>query len=315
MFGNIDLNRTYCTMNLHSIDLGKLHVFRAVHANSSVRGAATALNLTPSAISASLRSFEADLRVKLFTRTGRQLVPTLAAAALEKIAAPFLADLESFLNESRHATAELKGVIRVGLPANYAVTTGIPAIAAFTSMHPGVSFKVRLADTSDLIRDLRANHFDLIVCDDGPHIERTPGVTCTEVARELLVLACSPQFQSKYLQSGFSKEVLRRAPHVAYAENHQDLHKWYIYHFGRAPKLEAKIVIGDPRAVKAAVSAGLGLGILPISMITEELKSGTLIAVKTKKRSLESRMLLMRKSSRVPPIAERAFTSTLYSSK
>jgi hypothetical protein len=80
---------------------------------------------------------EREIGVALFVRTTRTV--TLTDAGLDFLARiePVLAELE----EAEHAargTGELRGILRIGLPTNFAVREVIPRLPVFMDQHPAL---------------------------------------------------------------------------------------------------------------------------------------------------------------------------------
>src|SRR5918999_324517 len=93
------------------IDLRRLHVLRMLDEHGTVTAAATALYLTPSAVSQQIRLLGRDLGVELLERVGRGVRLTPFARVLLGHADRIYADWERVLAEASAAPAG--GVLRL----------------------------------------------------------------------------------------------------------------------------------------------------------------------------------------------------------
>src|SRR4051794_8190703 len=98
-------------------DLGHLRSFLAMYRAGSVTRAAKLVHLTQPALSAQLRSLEAHLGRRLFTRRARGLEATPAAHGLAAAIAPHLDALGAIAEHARVGSQEIAGTIALGGPA------------------------------------------------------------------------------------------------------------------------------------------------------------------------------------------------------
>jgi DNA-binding transcriptional LysR family regulator len=117
-------------MNDH---LFALRLFTRVARKRSFSAAGRELNIPQSTASRTMAVLEREIGVALFVRTTRSV--TLTDAGLDFLARiePVLAELE----EAEHAargTGELRGILRIGLPTNFAVREVIPRLPVFMNI-------------------------------------------------------------------------------------------------------------------------------------------------------------------------------------
>src|SRR5882672_5755660 len=127
-------------MTMSRLPLRGIAVFEAVSRLGSFKAAARELSLTPSAVSHQIRSLEQELGVDLFTRDGRGV--RLSAAA-----ADYAGQVHELLVGMRTATSEIAargrrraatGTVRIMTPPSLATHWLMPRLPAFIEAHPGI---------------------------------------------------------------------------------------------------------------------------------------------------------------------------------
>ena len=170
--------------------LEQLRIFVAVAERAHLTQAATALNLSPSAVSAAIRALEDRYQAQLFNRvgrgielteTGRSFLPE-ARAVLAAAAAAALALTES-------ATLE-RGQLRLAASQ----TVGdywLPApLMRFHAAHPGIALSLTLGNTETVAQAVLAGNADLGFI-EGEIDE--PALQSRIVASDRLVIVTAPE--------------------------------------------------------------------------------------------------------------------------
>jgi DNA-binding transcriptional LysR family regulator len=117
-------------VNLSSIDLNLLHALHVVLAERSVARAAARLRITPSAVSSALARARRQFADPLMVRSGRRLVPTARALALQPALAAAIGELETALRQrDRLDPASLTRRWTVGV-SDYAEAMLMPPVLA-----------------------------------------------------------------------------------------------------------------------------------------------------------------------------------------
>jgi DNA-binding transcriptional LysR family regulator len=123
--------------------------------------AATALNLSQSALSVQIRNLEASLKVTLFERDRRSVALTLAGQVFLEDVHRLLRELENAQRRAKRAAAGEIGELRIGFVTT-AATRIIPRIVRYYKQHsPGVELKIRYMDTAQQIGALLHKEIDV----------------------------------------------------------------------------------------------------------------------------------------------------------
>lgn len=148
-----------------SLNFKHLRYFWAVATHGSIARAAEVLHLTPQTISGQLRELEDQMKVKLFEKSGRNLVLTDSARVVF-----------SYADEMFRLGDELQDVLEGRIPgAALTLTVGVamvvPKLLAYRVLAPVLSMSepVHLvcqeAPLADLLADLSVHKLDLVLAD------------------------------------------------------------------------------------------------------------------------------------------------------
>ncbi|MCJ1713972.1 LysR family transcriptional regulator [Curtobacterium sp. VKM Ac-2922] len=140
-----------------------LEQFVAVAAEGSVTRAAERLWAAQSTVSAGLASLERSFGVRLFDRTGRQLVLTSAGKDLLPHARAVLASLDRMRDLATSDDADLRGRVRLGIFTSMDVVDLTGVLRAFRERYPLVTVELMTSPsgTTGLVQDLVSGRLDL----------------------------------------------------------------------------------------------------------------------------------------------------------
>ena len=140
--------------------LRQMAIFAKAVDHGSFRGAAKALNLSPSVVSHHISQLEEHLGTALLYRTTRKISVTDDGARLLEKARIMIGAAEAGLEELSDRGRDLSGHLSLTMPAVMAQTVVTERIAHFTRTHPNVRLSI---DLSDARRELIGAGFDLAV--------------------------------------------------------------------------------------------------------------------------------------------------------
>ena len=243
------------------MELRHLEHFVAVAEEQNFTRAARRLHLVQSALSVSIRALEHELGSQLFERTTREVRLTDAGRAL-------LPEARRTLDAAAGAQAGLRGTLRLGMMQVIGVLDVGSLIAQFHRERPLVDIQPRTAagGSAALISDVRRGALDAaFVAISGPG---QPGLTVTTLAAEPVLLGCLPDHPLAR-RAVVDVSELADQPFVDYPPG------WgprtiADQLFARAGvERSIGIEVPDTSIHASLVRAGLGLAILPQSMIAD----------------------------------------------
>jgi DNA-binding transcriptional LysR family regulator len=143
-----------------NVSMRQLRAFLAVASHRHFRRAAEALHLTQPAVSRLIADLEAELDVRLFDRSTREVVPTEAGRYLEQAASRVLDELDGVLTHVRTQSDPLRG--RVRLAAVPTLSAGlVPAcIARCAEAHPAIEIILRDQSQAQVLDAVRGGEVD-----------------------------------------------------------------------------------------------------------------------------------------------------------
>lgn len=253
----------------------RLKVFRTVARHLSFRRAAEHLFLTQPAVTLQIKALEEELGVRLFDRAGGRVSLTHHGRMLlphaEKMAAVAL-EAET---QAAAGKGELAGDLALGVSTTIAQYVLPRIIGAFLEENPRVRLRLRSGNTEEVVRELVAGRVAIGLI-EGP--ARHDEVRAEPFLEDELVLVAPSDHGTGRMSSA---ELLqcrllmreqgsgsRRVVEVA-------LEKAGL----RLKAFHEVLDLDSTEAIKAAVEAGLGVGIVSRTAITKELLLGTLKVV------------------------------------
>ncbi len=231
-----------------------LRSFVAVVDCANFTRAAQRLHLTQSTVSQQIRRLEDSLGCKLLDREQRQVIATAEGEQLLVYARRILALQE----EAREVllNQQSAGVLRLGVPEDFAAERMMPLLSHFGLEHPGVRLEVTSGLGPELMRCYRRGEFDLLLV--------------KQMGRSDDCLACWPEplcWVDSRSQPALGRDPL---PLVAFPVgglyrnemlHHLEVGGWH-WRIGYSSASLASVC--------SAVAAGLGISLLPRRVISAD---------------------------------------------
>lgn len=248
-----------------------MRVFAQVVEAKSFSAAADSLGMSKSLVSRHVSALERSLSVKLLNRTTRRLNLTEAGALFYEHCARIVQ--EAALAEQRlsQTQAEPAGLVKVTATPAFAVRHVLPALTDFYSKYPKIRVQLSCSNQS---LDLGESGFDL-----GIRISFRPKehLVARKLAANRAVLCATPAYLKRH---GAPRQIedLRKHECVLF----RPLTPKGIWTF-RSDKRKVSVPVAgsfetdEIDAVRGAVTAGLGVGVLPTYMVGDALRQGELI--------------------------------------
>nr|WP_234016647.1 LysR family transcriptional regulator [Pseudomonas palleroniana] len=142
---------------LKGVDFFTLTVFLAAAKHLNFRAAALELDITPSAVSHSMKTLEQRLGVRLFNRTTRSVSFTEAGERLAKKLSPAMSTIADAMQEADDNRGVPSGTIRINASEGAIRMVFRPVLARFLREHPSIHLDVV---TDGKLSDITADGFD-----------------------------------------------------------------------------------------------------------------------------------------------------------
>ncbi|MCW8344780.1 LysR family transcriptional regulator [Vibrio sp. ZSDZ65] len=143
------------------MNIRQLKHFLAVAREQNFTRAAKKVNIAQPALSISIKKFEQQLGVQLFSRIDKQVVLTQEGRALKPHAQKILQQVDDATLAIDELKGLLKGEVRLGTPSMMGSYFFPKIIMAFKSQYPNLKMTVVEAGTQDIRKMLLAGEIDL----------------------------------------------------------------------------------------------------------------------------------------------------------
>jgi len=265
------------------MELDQVEAFVAIVRRGGFTRAAPTLHLSQPAISRRVRLLEAELGAPLFDRIRKGAILTDAGRAFLPHAEALLASMRDGIDAVGALRVADRGTVTLAVVGTLASTTLTGRLRRFREAHPGIELRLRTAlssEVSDLVR--RGDATLGLRYDTDPH----PDLVATKVHDEPMIPVCASQHRlargRRVVPATLAGErwiTFPPRPGTArepYASTLED-------RLAACGLSAAEIIpIDSLTAQKRMVEAGFGLALLPESSVDEELRTGTLRALRVR---------------------------------
>lgn len=247
---------SYSDTILPQLDSDLLRSFLAVAKAGSVSGGAARLLRTQSAVSLQVQKLEEIVAQQLFDRHGRGVSLTARGEQLLPIARQVVETLDQAVIAMRGP--DTRGEIRLGMPEEYSDTLLPSILSGFSQEQPGARILVRCGASVEFPAALAASDLDIAL-----HTPETVAADDIIVHREAAIWA----------GSAFHEIEHRRPLPVALF----DRACWWrerCLDLLQKAEMEYEIVCTSESVagVRAAISAGIAVGVLPQCAFTDQVR-------------------------------------------
>lgn len=268
--------------------------------------AAEAVHVSQPSLSQQIRALEKELGAALFSRARGNIALTDAGEALLPLARRILADADT----ARHEVLELaqlrRGRVRLGATPSLATGLLPDVLRAFHDRHPGIRLIIEEGGSHDLVRHLARGALDLALI-VLPLPSPSPALTTVELFQEDLVVVSSAADEAP--ASPLRIADLEGRPMVMFRHGY-DLRDLTLAAC-RAAGFEPYFTVegGEMDAVLGFVRAGLGIGVVPMTVATRA--GHDLRVTRLAPPGLRRTVALAHRSDVAPPRAARVLQDVL----
>jgi DNA-binding transcriptional LysR family regulator len=259
---------------MKSPELAHLRAFVAVAECHSYRRAATQLNVSPSAVSQSVRLLESTLGLSLLIRTTRSVAVTDAGTQLLAQLKLHLDGLDAALQQAAGMGDQVLGSLRLNVPRSAACILLEPLVAPFLRAHPGIQLELTTQD----------GFIDIVAagCDAG--IRFAESVPRDMVAVPLgppqrFVAVASPACVARYGVPNDPEDLLTK-PCVRLRFPSGAVYHWEFERDGQSCVIDVQgpLTVDDQRMALRAALDGVGWAYIYETMAAPHVEVGELVS-------------------------------------
>ena len=253
--------------------LDEFYYFAKVVEFGGYARAARALRIPKSRLSRHVSSLESRLAVRLVNRSTRKFVVTEVGQEVFRHASAMLAEADAALEAVEFARAEPRGVVRASCPVSVAQTTLTQIMPEFMTRYPSVRVLIHASNRRvDVLNEGIDVAFRVRTQPTGED-----GLVMRKFREVSEFLVASPTYLARVGRPE-RPEQLAGLDTLGFAPETES-QTWELFDADCKParvEVKPRLVCHDFVLLKAAVHAGLGIALLPESVVRADLANGTL---------------------------------------
>ncbi|WP_227460992.1 LysR family transcriptional regulator [Cupriavidus pauculus] len=253
------------------MDLNALSLLVDIIEAGNLSRAANQLGMSRANVSKRLNHFERQLGAELLRRSTRQLEPTELGWQLYEHGRAIRHTLQAAQESVQSLGKRLSGTVRLSVPSGFGQHTMSAWFIEFMTMYPAITLNVIFDnDIEDLIKG--AVDFSIRVMGETP----TNAVACS--LGDVDYVACAtPQLVSEYGMPQ-TLDQFRDLPLITSELTGQKLHvAGRAASAGGTPPIRPRLMSANFFFLREAILQGLGVGLVPQYMVSQDLARGTLL--------------------------------------
>jgi DNA-binding transcriptional LysR family regulator len=256
------------------MEIRQLKAFVAIAETGTFTAAAERVHVTQAAISMQIRQLEREAGAKLFVRAPRRVILTEAGEKLLERAQAILREHDAGLRELAALTGAEQGRLRIGSASAMVSGDPLPQILKqLRKLHTGVETSVASGTSEDLVKRLLKGELDAAFVSlpvDARGIQ-------TEVLNEDFLVAIASPRHPLAKQKVVSAYALA-GEKLILGERGGNTRRLIDQFFTRAGvTLKVTMELSRLAAIKRMVEADMGVGIVPLKSVRDEVAKGTLV--------------------------------------
>jgi DNA-binding transcriptional LysR family regulator len=239
--------------------------------------AAKTLGLSRALVSRHITDLEKHLGMRLLTRTTRRITLTEAGAKYFEFCQRVIGDIEQTEGSLKRLQKQPEGSLKILAPKSFTTLALGDAIASFAATYPYLNVSLMLDDLSFRSYDFIERGFDVAV-------HTTPIRDSTLVARKITnlrwLLCASPMYLNKHGEPQGPRELARHQCLVHINSDPSDR----VWRLGNgngqvSVKVQGPFASNSVLMLRKAALASLGIAIVPLYCVKDDLKNGALRTV------------------------------------
>lgn len=285
---------------MHKFTLRQLELLDAVARCGSFSRASTEVHLTQPAVSMQIKQLESTLGLPLFEHMGKEIRLTEAGRETLRSGQAVARELANL----KQTLANLQGLKGGSLTVSVASTASVFAarlMALFRSLHPDVQLSLNVVNRETLLKHLSENTCDLVLMGTPPaghHLDARPFMDNPLV---IIAAARHPLAGAQHV----SLNRLLEEPLVSREQGSGTRSALEKFLAERGLPFKPAMDMNKNEAIKQAVEAGLGVGLVSLHTVQAELDSGQLCVLDVEGFPLKRQWyLVQREGKRLSPAAE-----------
>jgi len=284
------------------VTLRQLNLFESVARHLSFTRAAEELHLSQPAVSMQVRQLEEAVGLPLFEKLGKRIQLTEAGREMHH----YSQSISQQLQEAEDVMSALKGVQRGHLRISVATTANYFAtrlLAAFFKQYEGATFTLDVTNRKALLDQLSSNEVDLVIMGRPPEELELDAIPFKE---NPLVVIAPPDHPLARAKGPIPLAKIQPETFVIRETQSGTRVAMERFFSEKEIQLNAGMEMTSNEAIKQAVEAGLGLGLVSVHTLELEQETKRLSVLNVEDFPIMRHWYTVKcKGKRLSPIAQR----------
>lgn len=272
------------------MEIRQLKTFTSIVKLGNFSQAAHFLGYTQSTVTTHIQLLEKELNTMLFERLGQQLMLTTDGEKLYEYAEQITKLAEDAKNQFDHAGVP-RGSISIGMPESLCIYYLTDLLKEFALLYPDVEIKLRFGISSDFRSLLRKNMMDIAFFLEK-NIKESDLVE-KFLWSEPIVMVVSTKHPLAKLEVVTAKD-LQQQTFVFTDAGSNYLNQFTDVLAKASVQPRTVLEICQVETIKQFVTSNLGITILPLAAVKEEIAAGRLVCLKWQGPELKTNAYLVR---------------------
>ena len=246
----------------------------AIAESGTFTAGALRVHVTQAAISMQIRQLETEIGAKVFVRAPRHVILTEAGEQLLRRARHILREHDAALDEIAELAGAERGRLRIGSASAMVLTEQLPSILKdLRKQHPAADIAVTSGTSEVLVDQILAGEVDIAFVSLPVDMR---GIKTERLSQDQLVAIASPRHKMAK-QRTISAYTLA-GERLILGERGGNTRRLIDQFFAQAGvTLRVAMELSRQQAIKRMVEEDMGVGIVPLQSVKEEVEKGRLI--------------------------------------
>jgi DNA-binding transcriptional LysR family regulator len=256
------------------MEIRQLRAFVAIAESGTFTAGALRVHVTQAAISMQIRQLENEIGARVFVRAPRHVILTEAGEQLLRRARQILREHDAALDEIAELAGAERGRLRIGSASAMVLTDQLPAILAdLRAQHPGAEIGVTSGTSEVLVDQILAGDIDIAFVSLPVDVR---GIKTERLSEDQLVAIASPRH--KLAKQRTVSAYTLAGERLILGERGGNTRRLIDQFFAQAGvTLHVAMELSRQQAIRRMVEVDMGVGIVPLQSVIEEVESGKLV--------------------------------------
>lgn len=256
------------------MEIRQIRAFVAIAESGTFTAGAQRVHVTQAAISMQIRQLESEIGAKVFVRAPRHVILTEAGEHLLRRARHILREHDAALDEIAEIAGAERGRLRIGSASAMVLTDQLPAVLKeLRKQHPAAEISVTSGTSEALVDQILAGDLDVAFVSLPVDVR---GIQTERLNDDQLVAIASPSHKLAK-QKTISAYTLA-GERLILGERGGNTRRLIDQFFAQAGvTIRVAMELSRQQAIKRMVEEDMGVGIVPLQSVKEEVEKGRLV--------------------------------------